>query len=543
MPPRAVTLRPVSHRPSEFRVAPPVLVGLWVLALPLLLLGLGTPVVQRTQEARVLETAREMVTSGDPRQWLIPQLNGEVRLRKPPLAYWVAAGSFKVLGVGDFQGRLPFAIAGWLTLAVVYRFGKGLIDQPFGLFSAAILLGSYMFVRHFRLAETDALAALFVTAAVHAMWRGARADAGIQWVLWFQWAGLAVGLAMLAKGAPGAFPVLFFAAWVLVERRWTAATRFLLSGAVLTALLVGFGWFLYLIRSPDAGQFWHEVTRITEGENHPGPFYVYLPQMLAAVAPWTGFFVLGLIWAVANWSSRPAARVALLWAASIFVPLCLIGNKQVHYLVPVVPAAAMLAAYAIHRGMGVSADDRRLVAWVFAGTVGVSLASPVAVIWAARHQRGGVQNLDLAVVVLALACAVGAVSVARRQGLFGGVAAYAGGVAVVLAVILGRWLPSLDPVNHRTIAAELRREFGDGPYVFYGKNQSLPLVWNLRVIVPRVETAAELTEVLQRHPGTVVLAQTKNKLEPPALPNGLSEHGQLMDNDGMVFRVYSVARD
>jgi 4-amino-4-deoxy-L-arabinose transferase-like glycosyltransferase len=536
----------VPDRSSELRLPSWAVFLLWVLALPLMLLGLGTPVVQRTQEARVLETAREMVASGDARQWLIPQLNGEVRLRKPPLAYWVAAGSFKLLGVGEFAGRLPFALAGWLTLAVVYRFGRGLVDPAFGLFAAAMLLGSHMFVRHFRLAETDALAALFVTAAVQALWRGARADRGAAWVLWFQWAGLAIGLAVLAKGLPGLFPVLFFVAWLLYERRWTSATRFLLSGAVLTGLVVGCGWYAYLLRSPGAGQVWQELARVTEGENHPAPFYVYVPQMLAAVAPWTGFFVLGLVWAVAGASSRPAARVVLLWGAAVFVPLCLIGNKQVHYLVPVVPVLAMLGAYAIHRGMGVNADDRRVVGWVFAGTVAVSLASPVAVIWAARHARGVVQNLDVAVVVLALAGAVGAVSVARRHGVFAGLLAYAAGAAMAMAVIVGRWLPSLDPVNHRTIAAELRRQFGDGPYVSYGRNQSLPLVWNLRTIVPKAETADELARVVQGRPDTVVIAQTKNKVEPPPLPalpglsGGWTEVGRLPDNDGMVFRVYRV---
>src|SRR5690348_12928750 len=80
-----------------------------------LLLFLDLAPVQRTQEARVLETAREML--GRPvHNWLVPQLNGEVRLRKPPLAYWVSAGSFELFGVKHWAGRLPMALAGWLTI-------------------------------------------------------------------------------------------------------------------------------------------------------------------------------------------------------------------------------------------------------------------------------------------------------------------------------------------------------------------------------------------------------------------------------------------
>jgi len=71
-----------------------LLLALWFLALPLLMAGLGTPVARRTQEARVLETAREMLDSTHWRQWMIPRLNGVLRMEKPPLAYWLTAAGF-----------------------------------------------------------------------------------------------------------------------------------------------------------------------------------------------------------------------------------------------------------------------------------------------------------------------------------------------------------------------------------------------------------------------------------------------------------------
>src|SRR5438094_9141745 len=78
-------------------------------SLVLMFLFLGTPPVQRTQEARVLETAREMLGQRW-HDWLIPRLNGELRLAKPPLAYWLAAGAFKIGGVSEGVGRVPFAV-------------------------------------------------------------------------------------------------------------------------------------------------------------------------------------------------------------------------------------------------------------------------------------------------------------------------------------------------------------------------------------------------------------------------------------------------
>ena len=56
--------------------------------------------IDKIQEARIAETAREMVVSG---QWLMPHYNGELRLQKPPLTYWTAALSYQWFGVSELS--------------------------------------------------------------------------------------------------------------------------------------------------------------------------------------------------------------------------------------------------------------------------------------------------------------------------------------------------------------------------------------------------------------------------------------------------------
>jgi 4-amino-4-deoxy-L-arabinose transferase-like glycosyltransferase len=531
--------RPVPGSP-HLRLSRPLVLAMWVAALPILLAGLSQPVVQRTQEARVLATAREMLASRGWDQWMIPRLNDEVRLNKPPLAYWAAAASFNQLGVSDLAGRLPFALAGWLTLAIVYQFGRRLIDPRFGLFSAAILLTSLMFYRHFRLAETDGLAALFITAAVYWFWCGS-AQAGAPSLLSFHLAAVAVGLAVLAKGPPAAFAGLFFVAHLVVERNWPALRRFLISGALITAALIGGSWFLAIRGSQHFATLANEIGVIARGDNHPAPFYLYFWQILVATAPWTGLFVLGWINALRNWRQDPAARVMLLWATAILLPLCCIGNKQNHYLVPITPALAMMTAYALHRGLTGSPRDAQTLRRVIAVTIALALLAPAGVYAVARIDRGFLQTIDLLLAVILLAAAVGAASLMRRHGPAAGAAGLALGTALAFAVTFGRWEPSLESVTHRTIAAELRGAFGDGPYVFYGKDSSLPLVWNLRTVIPECKTPDELQAQLLKDPGTVVIAQTKNKRKPPPVPPELRELRRLeTGDDGMVFQIYAL---
>ena len=119
----------------------------------------------------MLETARQML--GRPiEDWLIPKLNGHMRLQKPPLPYWLSALSYRIGGVSEFTGRLSFALLAWLTLGVTFVSAVWFFDnRRVGLIAALCLMGSYLFARHTRLAETDGPATLFVTLATVAFSR------------------------------------------------------------------------------------------------------------------------------------------------------------------------------------------------------------------------------------------------------------------------------------------------------------------------------------------------------------------------------------
>ncbi|HEY0008121.1 MAG TPA: glycosyltransferase family 39 protein, partial [Tepidisphaeraceae bacterium] len=118
------------------------LVCLWVLAGILMLAAAGTTAVSRTQEARVLVTASEMVDR-PLHDWLIPKANGQVRLKKPPLAYWLSAASIDAFGNGERAGRLPAVLAGWATLGLMYAIGRKLFNPLAGTLAALALMSSW----------------------------------------------------------------------------------------------------------------------------------------------------------------------------------------------------------------------------------------------------------------------------------------------------------------------------------------------------------------------------------------------------------------
>jgi 4-amino-4-deoxy-L-arabinose transferase-like glycosyltransferase len=439
-------------------------------ALALMLAFLGHPPVSRTQEARVLQTAREMLGGN----WIIPHLNGETRLEKPPLAYWLAAGAFKIGGVNEFAGRLPFALAGWLTLILIYLVGRWIADERMGIIAAAILAGLWMFARHARLAETDILATLFVTAAIACIWRG-----------WHAASGAMIGAAMIAKGLPAAFALIFLLALTVVSRDWLLLWRWTRSGAPLIALAIGTPWFIYVATTIGTDKFTLETKKGLFGLQHAASFLQYFPQLLLATLPWTLAAIAGVVVALQHCKNDARARAMVLWFASVFIPLLLAGQRQFHYLLPAMPSLALLGAWMIE------------------------VAAPNAAI--TRVQLLGTRRpLTLAVIA-----------------------------AVVMTIVFQLIQPALQTPNHRDLAIRVRA-VGPGPYCFYGENISLPLLFYLGQRVAQAQTPQDLAQLAQRMPSLIVIAQTKSGISPPPLPDGFTQVQQI-ETPEQRLRIYRVA--
>ena len=513
------------------------LCGYWVLAGLALLTFLGRPAVQRTQEARVLETAREIISS-DWRGWLIPHCDGQVRVRKPPLAYWMAAIGFKVGGVDESAGRVPTALFGLLTLGVTFACANWLFGRRPAVFAAGCLLGSYLFFRHDRLAETDAPAALFVTLAIFAFWRGAGEERGFTSALWLHLGAGATALAVLAKGPPGAYPLLFLLAWSVLRGRMDLLIRFISSGAVLTLIMIALPWFIYVLHEVGLAQWRREAHELLDGEDHSGHFYQYFVDFFKAVAPWDLLAPAGIIAAFQRWRD-PRMAGLLVWLSVIFVPLCVMGNKQFHYLLPMMPPVMILTGWVIDQALEwPRLEGGRVPFALLVATVAVALLAVPAIIVVSRYLVGNVRPSDQALATAIAATILLAAMIWWRIGTEAAAAVFVGAVAAVLAVAVGAWMPSLEKTDTRTVADEVRGHFGAGPYCFYS-NGSLALCFNLRTVIPQANTPQELEAIVRHEPRTVVIAQTKAKSVPPPIPPNLVSELTLLP-PGQKIELYRV---
>ena len=134
--------------------------------------GLFSPGLLDDVDSIYIQIAREMLQRHD---FITPTIDGIRFFDKPPLMYWMAAGSMKVFGVHDWAARLPLAIGVLALLLAVYALGIRLFNTVSpashsdrgGLYAAlamATSLGPYLYTRFY---IPDILIALWMTLSVH----------------------------------------------------------------------------------------------------------------------------------------------------------------------------------------------------------------------------------------------------------------------------------------------------------------------------------------------------------------------------------------
>jgi 4-amino-4-deoxy-L-arabinose transferase-like glycosyltransferase len=238
-------------------------------------------------EGRYAEVPREMLARNE---WVVPYLQGEPYLDKPPLFYWLVMVSYRLFGVSDAAARLVPALALHGTLLTAYLFGRRVLGGRAGLVGALLLGLAPGFIGMGRLLILDGLLTFWVTLTLVALFHSLNTSR-LQWGWWLL-AALACGLGVLTKGP---IALLLTAPPVWLHRRLTGAPR--LAGraalaAFLAVVLAGaLPWYVAAcLRLPAFARhfLWeHNVLRFLAPFDHLEPVWFYAPVLLLGLLPAT----------------------------------------------------------------------------------------------------------------------------------------------------------------------------------------------------------------------------------------------------------------
>ena len=315
--------------------------ALWVLLAVIWFGTLGIRPLYKADESRYGEISREMVASGD---WITPRLNGFKYFEKPPLQYWTTAALFELLGERDWVARLWTALIGFAGVLVALHAGNRLFGPPVGLYAAAVLAASPLYVLLGQVNTLDMSVAFFLSAAIFAF------ALGHLLVFW-----AACALAVLSKGLIGiVLPGGALFLYMLVKRDWGLVRRMRLVPGVALFLLVAAPWFIGVsAANAEFAHFFfvqeHFQRFTTQMHQRVHPAWYFIPVLAAGMAPW--LVPLGHAAARALRRRTDTELLLWIWAIVVFVFFSASGSKLPPYILPIFPALAVLAARSLTRPM------------------------------------------------------------------------------------------------------------------------------------------------------------------------------------------------
>ena len=303
-------------------------------------------------ESRNLATAQEMVKEGN---YLTPTLNGELRLEKPPLPTWIAAGIEKITPDNLVVQRCATGLMGTLMAFFLFLLVAKLTRHAtVGLFAAFVLATCYNVIMMSRTATWDIYCHSLMLGAIY-FFVCAVENRGKQWGR-FLLAGIFMGLSFLGKGPVSFYALLlpFLIAYFAILRPRMRGKAVPVVLMVVACLLVACWWYIYIyiFHTDLAMQVLHKES--TAWVNHNvRPIYYYW-QFPAEAGIWVLFWITAIFsyfWKRRTRDSeqRRNYTFSIVWMLASLILLSVIPEKKTRYLLPLlIPGAMNIAFYFYH---------------------------------------------------------------------------------------------------------------------------------------------------------------------------------------------------
>jgi 4-amino-4-deoxy-L-arabinose transferase-like glycosyltransferase len=370
---------------------------------------LSPPSLMDDVDAVQAQIARNMFASGD---WVTARLDGVAYLEKPPLFYWMIAGSYRLFGVHDWAARLPVVLSAIGLALLTAAFGRWAFGNRAGFLAGLCIstcVGLWLFTR---ILLPDALQTLTIALALWAFLR-ALDEQERHPRTWAAILAAGLGAGLLLKSLIGvvfplgaAFLYLLLTRQLFAARTWKRLRPF--TGLAIVLLVAAPWHILAALRNPPV---WDFTMRSAPGEYHGFLWFFFINEQLLRflnlryprdydTVPPVLFWLLNLAWlfpwsvylpAAFRLSYRPLDRagktrlLALCWIGFVMV-FFTFSTTQEYYSMPIYPAMALLLGSAMAASPGVTEGrilraGTRLLTVVFA----VAAAASVAILVAVRH--------------------------------------------------------------------------------------------------------------------------------------------------------------
>ena len=305
-------------------------------------------------ECFVSVTAREMIENND---WVVPRYNNNLRMEKTPLNYWLVAITSEFTGgVDELAARIPNMLMAMLSTAAVIYFVSQYLTFRIAVMAALVWSTSLGFVRYGHSARPEMTLTSFTAISLLSFYSAAQTTHRKKQIVYAFVFWISFAMAMLAKG-PAPLPLIGLPVflYLLLFGKWKIIPKMLPIIGPVIFLLIVLPWPGLLASRlaqtsdhADIMTFWKEefIDRFT-GQQFTGrkPFYYYTYVMFQHMIPWAAFVPMTLAAPFYKiWGNRQKTMMFFwLWFTADVVFMSLSCGKRIHYILPAMPAMAILA--------------------------------------------------------------------------------------------------------------------------------------------------------------------------------------------------------
>jgi 4-amino-4-deoxy-L-arabinose transferase-like glycosyltransferase len=323
--------------------------------------------VMNVDAAQYATISREMLGSSD---WLQVTERGHDYLDKPPLLFWLSAGSFKIFGISNWAYKLPSFLFAILAVFSTVRLAALFYDRKIALLSGLMLASSFGFFVMMNDVRTDMLLMSTVIFSIWQLQLYLRTKSWIHLAAGF----IGIGAAMLTKGPIGLIiPVLAIAFDTASKKNWSDFFKWqwlfglLIIGLMLLPMCIGLyqqfdlhpekmvngktgvSGLRFYFWTQSFGRFTGESDWGTKFDNGASPFF-FTHTFLWSFFPWSLLVLGALIKQFIEWtkvrfkSTSQPELISFSGFVLSFLIMSISRYKLPHYINITFPFAAILAA-------------------------------------------------------------------------------------------------------------------------------------------------------------------------------------------------------
>lgn len=338
------------------------------LVLILLCIGFFTPGLASIppvdrDESLFAQASKQMIESSN---YVDIRIQNEHRYKKPIGIYWLQAASVRLLNAGHLNEiwayRIPSTISAVVAVGMTAAIGSLLFGPMIGFLAALMMGGCFILNVEARQAKTDATLLASIMVAQYGLARAyLKQVSGWQVPLAF-WTALGVGI--LIKGPIILLVVGGTLLWLRLSEKNLSWSRSLRPGfGIPYALLLTMPW-LVAIGIASHGQFFKQSAgHDMLGKIANGEFRGMIPpgvHFLAFIGVFFPFSLFALLAMPDAWALRHnrSVRFCLGWIIPAWIVFEISLTKLPHYVMPMYPAIAILAAKVFLDGFPALAERR-----------------------------------------------------------------------------------------------------------------------------------------------------------------------------------------